>query len=663
MASLIAASSSRPLYEPLNSGRQEIRRLKLLPPPQNDTRSHCELITHSLLDNPEDQYIALSYVWGDPNITKEIIVNGVSVPVTINLAAALRSIQLHLSPASASEGESLDLPQYLWADALCINQTDLVEKGQQVLMMDRIYTQASLVISWLGSGDDQISLATSTLKLLAREIEAREDSIQDIEWLQRFPALWEVNAPEKRVPNRAWNAISLFLQHPYWSRIWIIQEMVLAKKILIMDEHDSVDFTCLKTVVFWNQNTIQAPNFPRPVFFEREVWTAIAHQFNFSWGPVRTILLLQRYLEGHPDENYDSTIRKLFFDARFYDATNPRDKIFGLLSLVKFDIRPDYTRTVREVYCGFVKEWKEMKGEIDTILCHSGLGLGNEDKFGLPSWVPDFYAVSYRQAHSGYSGKISVAVHEADSKLAAFKVPASFVDPEDRLHIHGIAIDNVQKVEGHMLPRDMLQYCAEYVSGDPKAKYRTSIPRLQAVFRLLLEGTDSIDQTDNRFMYERIIELLKIIATSKVNGHDPNLQRNWMDNIRLLPDRIFADWYFAEVYPGEKHYKDLPSRTIHDTLLFSSSPALFATAMSIYIGLTSCRIFQTSTGYLGLGGKLMLAGDIICVVKGCTYPVILRKIEDYHVHVGTCYVLGLMEGEAVEFLESGERQLQEFQIR
>jgi hypothetical protein len=80
------------------------------------------------------------------------------------------------------------------------------------------------------------------------------------------------------------------------------------------------------------------------------------------------------------------------------------------------------------------------------------------------------------------------------------------------------------------------------------------------------------------------------------------------------------------------------------------------------IGFTSCRIFQTSSGYLGLGGKMMLAGDIICVVKGCTYPLISRKIEDYYVHIGTCYVVGIMEGEVAELLETGEREIQAFKV-
>lgn len=38
----------------------------------------------------------------------------------------------------------------LWADAICINQDDVQEKGHQVNMMGKIYTKAIGVIVWLG---------------------------------------------------------------------------------------------------------------------------------------------------------------------------------------------------------------------------------------------------------------------------------------------------------------------------------------------------------------------------------------------------------------------------------------------------------------------------------------------------------------------------------
>lgn len=70
------------------------------------------------------------------------------------------------------------------------------------------------------------------------------------------------------------------------------------------------------------------------------------------------------------------------------------------------------------------------------------------------------------------------------------------------------------------------------------------------------------------------------------------------------------------------------------------------------------RIFETETGYLGLGPEGVQAGDEIYILNRCTVPVILRRgvgMEDgTAMHVGTCFVAGLMNGEAVEFIRSGK---------
>lgn len=74
--------------------------------------------TFSLVNKPP-QYIALSYCWGDENVTQDIIVNGCRKAVTVNLAEALRQ----LSDRTYRE-------VMVWAGALCINQQDSQERSQ-----------------------------------------------------------------------------------------------------------------------------------------------------------------------------------------------------------------------------------------------------------------------------------------------------------------------------------------------------------------------------------------------------------------------------------------------------------------------------------------------------------------------------------------------------
>ena len=123
------------LYFPLAEAVREIRLLEILPRNGVDKIS-CKLSTASL--GPDLYYHALSYVLGKSGITEEILVNGDTMAVTTNLAAALR--QLRDDPPE----ELATIPlskRLLWADAICINQTDTRERSSQVALMGDIYRQ------------------------------------------------------------------------------------------------------------------------------------------------------------------------------------------------------------------------------------------------------------------------------------------------------------------------------------------------------------------------------------------------------------------------------------------------------------------------------------------------------------------------------------------
>ncbi|KAF2735089.1 HET-domain-containing protein, partial [Polyplosphaeria fusca] len=116
--------------------RNAIRILTILPGLQGDvvrcTISHARLKTGD--SDVAPQYTALSYVWGDPRVREEILVDGFKVSVTENLYLALR----HLQHKSAT--------RRVWADALCINQGDLAEKRYQIELMKYIYMLADEVV-------------------------------------------------------------------------------------------------------------------------------------------------------------------------------------------------------------------------------------------------------------------------------------------------------------------------------------------------------------------------------------------------------------------------------------------------------------------------------------------------------------------------------------
>ncbi|EWG52239.1 hypothetical protein FVEG_11029 [Fusarium verticillioides 7600] len=131
----------------------------------------CEMDVAELHD--QLAFNALSYVWGDPENTEDILVNGQKHPVTTSLASALRCVPQHLSQSEHAAG------QKLWVDAICINQIDDAEKSHQVAKMGEIYSQSGLVLCWLGPLTDSIGAAIDVIEITAFERYTRCANVED----------------------------------------------------------------------------------------------------------------------------------------------------------------------------------------------------------------------------------------------------------------------------------------------------------------------------------------------------------------------------------------------------------------------------------------------------------------------------------------------------
>lgn len=128
-----------------------------------------DAIRTRLIDTNLDEapsYVALSYTWGDPGDTCNILCNNQSLTVTRNLHAALwriRELKGKFRPQGArpdsdersdsDEGPDSDEGAFVWADAICINQGDAREKTEQVQLMPEIYGLVHFVVAWFGEAN------------------------------------------------------------------------------------------------------------------------------------------------------------------------------------------------------------------------------------------------------------------------------------------------------------------------------------------------------------------------------------------------------------------------------------------------------------------------------------------------------------------------------
>lgn len=123
------------------SSNDSIRILHLHPAHRLNAPVHCELEEVCLDAENQPKYDALSYVWGSTVGTWPILCEGMTLYVTENCRDALVYLRRRTRKMT------------LWIDAICINQTDDMERSRQVRMMGRVYSNAQQVHVWLGVGD------------------------------------------------------------------------------------------------------------------------------------------------------------------------------------------------------------------------------------------------------------------------------------------------------------------------------------------------------------------------------------------------------------------------------------------------------------------------------------------------------------------------------
>jgi hypothetical protein len=124
------------VYSPLDHQAPSIRLIRILEDLSPDGYIQCEVLHAST----ESNYVCLSYVWGDQDDGQWILLDGRRIWVRDNLGQFLQCARRNLQVQR----------EWLWIDALSINQDNNSERSHQVQQMGQIYSYASMVISWLG---------------------------------------------------------------------------------------------------------------------------------------------------------------------------------------------------------------------------------------------------------------------------------------------------------------------------------------------------------------------------------------------------------------------------------------------------------------------------------------------------------------------------------
>ncbi|KAK3114756.1 hypothetical protein LTR53_006599 [Teratosphaeriaceae sp. CCFEE 6253] len=621
-----------------------IRLIRLHPVLEDGTPS-CAL---SVFDNTTGEvppYDCLSYTWGPPFRDAS---NSNSDEPTAILCNDHR-------PAT-------NRSHYLWVDALCINQSDTVERSSQVAQMHRIFREASSTMVWLGPNRGDI---VSNLGFLHNfhQIDRPDGKYEAYKAAQvghhRDPESYQkLGVPF--VHEHEWQAVARLMSYNWFARVWTFQEAVISSRLrlilgdteLHLDElYDILQFLSSSrwasqfTSEGWEPHSLREPDLS--VFYYRE-----------------------RYQEDGPLDAraVQACIGQLIRKHR--NATDPRDYIYGILGCTDQSVRdrivPDYMSSVRDVYVMAARALISLNGNLQLLGCAQSACDDESAKLRLPSWVPDFswppvpnsIHPLYKPESFTAAGDTSLTLYPSqDSDILAVDGVLLDVVMEDmhRFAAPGMDIDDSES-------RDALKYLyiLRLLLRRSTVYPLTGQPMVEAFWRTLMANTALQEYPapgtwSLHFRYWLQVRLAKLLAS--LSAEPASLEEvvlPWLAEVVALglpndelphPEEVAwlrAKW--SELYQSES---PLPFSVLEDLDSRESSATLFASSRRVKADVRVLGI--TRQGYLCTSAVEMEAGDQVWILRGGGTPFLLRPgAEGRYRLIGEAYVHGAMDGEGLK---------------
>jgi Heterokaryon incompatibility protein (HET) len=592
------------VYLPLRRG--EIRLFRLLP--GKVTEPLAGNLAHFSIDSGVPSYSALSYVWGNENPASDILLlPTASKRVTSNLACALRYLR-------RPDSELL-----LWVDALCINQDDDVEKAQQVARMRDVYSIASEVVAFLG-GERNGRSADTTLAARGAEDQAIAETCPSAGLTDFIDCL---SPTGKESP---WRGLFTMLRRPWFSRIWVVQEALVARKVSF--RYGTASISALQLADLVSEIAHKA----NPLFFGSPKEQEARNYMLGSIGLIRKIA--SRDLVGaHTKQKAD--LLDLLWHYRGLKATKARDHLFALLGLANVPynklLSPDYVSSLESIVIRYAHYFVQF-GRDPLRLLYSANGVSIDNRFA--SWIPNWML---NEEEPGRSGHISSRFVEPGKIFYATAVSAS---PSMRIGKKGIVLIVSGSIFGHIT----------MVGEDHWSNVDHENDLNQCRQQYIQESDDFV----HRVSIYPTGEELKDVQIRLLVGN-----RAWNPGFGYI--NLEDD--YVEQYHVFRRTFECPRKTEQrlvdpfDAAAEKGNTLGYISSLLIVSNLRFCR---TKNGYLGLAPLGTQVGDVVCIVNGSCVPFILRPSQDIKGAfqlVGKCYIHGIMEGEALQMKDLVQREI------
>jgi hypothetical protein len=605
------------LYTPLPPGH--IRFLIL--DPGSDLDAVSIAIGHFDLNNPPKfaEFLeALSYTWGKPTPSQIVYCRGENhgrLSVSPNLHDALVALRL--------EHHS----RFLWIDQICINQTDNEEKSVQVQLMGQIYSKASRVLIWLSKEvflcQDLDNHFNTILKLWDKLIAECGSSRSEGESQQTINNVSEVS-------EECWATIKLVFGHPYFTRIWMVQEVVMARECSVVVRKGLIDWRFIE----WIGNFLQQG---------KESWGRfpLSPEMRKNTRCLQKMLTIRGRLRAPTWETPERwCLLDLARKVWMFEATEQRDKVYALLGLLSFenhcipqDLIPDYTAAAsyqQLIWKATVTAYTKEACLISLLHCHPG------SKVSLPSWVLDVednsaswtrYLFGSKYYSFGASGESSSGVQPVINDV----FPLSF---------------KVTRL-GTILRQASLAAWKDRSTWDlAQEGFSATFPLTnEATYKLFLSSFELIE---GRLPTEGGAVLMQSIV---------DFCRAFLCDLSFKSRRLTTPTESQEVAVLETLLRTAKQNSTIDEM-GDYLTAVRAVCQRVY-GMRFCEISlplqvqsedALTMGAMCWAPKEAQVGDTVAVIHGFRIPMLLRRVpgaEERYRFLGICYVHDFMDGQAL----------------
>jgi hypothetical protein len=472
--------------------------------------------------------------------------------------------------------------------------------------MRTIYERAESVLVWLGPSIERADLAFA----LFEELYQHRNSKKDIDKILRDE--YKVNGLK---------AMRDLLERGYWERLWIVQEINSARNITILCGRYKIDW--LKVVAV--QNTLLSDH--ESLMAQQSSTGSMLVQLDnrvIFWGPKSLEL---------PRCDHCSSLPLLYsLLAKFWSlqTSDPRDKIYALVGLSSARDDPgfviDYSASIHHVYIDVTK-YILLSSRKLNIVCST---QRSETEINLPSWVPNWvldrrrHGVNFLEMELLSEGRLYNA---AGTSTAEFELQHG-----DQILIpNGFLLSCIQSVgvKGHLKSRHDFYAGIHILLSWYKLCTAIKAPTLvqEDAFCRTISFVCSSSPDDRLGRMERCAGAIAMQAAEICPKElvDPEFMS-------------LKEKYNIEKWRAERWLKE------------------------VYARIRRRRFFISDSNLIGMGPESAESGDIICILLGCSVPVVLRPQNGHYIFLGEAYIYGYMYRKAMEELAEGKFRLEPFEI-